>query len=180
VTTGRPEKAAAKAGAPHPAAVEAFLAGLDHPHEREILALREILLAADTSIAEGIKRNSLSFRTTEYFATVNLRARDGVRVILHRGARTRDAGAPRPEVDDPSGLLTWLAVDRASMTPAPRCESEARRDSVAPLVRQWIRCAQRRTANTPTCRGRDGPGVPSSAPGPAGPPRAVAAVGRRP
>ena len=68
--------------------MDAFLASLDHPFLREILALREIILGADPSIVEGIKWNAPSFRTSEYFATFHLRARDGVQLILHRGAVT--------------------------------------------------------------------------------------------
>jgi hypothetical protein len=48
---------------------------------------RQIILDADASIAEGIKWNAPSFYTSEYFATIQLRAKDGVQVILHLGAK---------------------------------------------------------------------------------------------
>ena len=68
-----------------PEGVEAFLAALDHPFKQEVLALRQIILGADPGIAEGIKWNAPSFRTSEWFATFQLRARDCVQVILHLG-----------------------------------------------------------------------------------------------
>ena len=69
--------------------VEAFLEKLDHPRKPEIEALRRIILGAHASVHEGIKWNAPSFRTTEYFATFHLRAKDGVALIFHRGAKKR-------------------------------------------------------------------------------------------
>ena len=94
-------------------AVESFIAQLQHPFKAEIQALRRIILAADPSISEGIKWNSPSFRTTEYFATTNLRAKAGVGLILHLGAKIRELPAGGVCIDDPAGLLKWLGKDRA-------------------------------------------------------------------
>lgn len=88
-----------------PESVEAFLASLDHPFKQEILAVRQIILGADPSIAEGIKWNAPSFRTSEYFATFHLRAKEGVQVILHLGAKTRDSSASGVVIADPESLL---------------------------------------------------------------------------
>lgn len=64
--------------------VSAFLESLDHPFKEEIRALGRIILEADPRIEEGIKWNASSFRTTEYFATMHLRAKNGVQVIVRR------------------------------------------------------------------------------------------------
>ncbi|HYF79346.1 MAG TPA: DUF1801 domain-containing protein [Symbiobacteriaceae bacterium] len=118
--------------------VETFLAGLEHPFKPEILAVRQAILAADPSITEGIKWNAPSFRTTEYFATVHLRAKDGVHLILHLGAKKRASGTPRGEVVDPESLLSWLGEDRASVTFRTMEELEDRRAALAEIIRQWI------------------------------------------
>jgi hypothetical protein len=65
------------AGPPTDAAVAAFLRGLEHPLKQELEAVRRLILAASPTIHEGIKWNAPSFRTDEYFATMNLRARNG-------------------------------------------------------------------------------------------------------
>ncbi|HQX23347.1 MAG TPA: DUF1801 domain-containing protein, partial [Pseudomonadota bacterium] len=65
--------------------VDAFLGQLDHPLKDGIEALRGIILGASAGISEGIKWNSPSFRTTEWFATVNIR-KDALMLILHLGA----------------------------------------------------------------------------------------------
>ena len=121
-----------------PENVETFLASLDHPFKQEILALRQIILGADPSIAEGIKWNAPSFRTLEYFATVHLRAKDGVQVILHLGAKTRDTAIAGVAIADPGSLLEWLAKDRASVAFRDLKEIDARRSAFADIIRQWI------------------------------------------
>jgi hypothetical protein len=117
--------------------VDAFLASLDHPCKDGILAVRKIMLTADPSIREGIKWNSLSFQTSEYFATVHLRAEDGVQIILHRGAKKRGRSA-RLAIPDPKGLLEWLAADRASVKFRDLKEITAKRAAFADVVRHWI------------------------------------------
>ena len=120
-----------------PESVEAFLAALDHPFKQEVLALRQIILGADPGIAEGIKWNAPSFRTSEWFATFQLRAKDSVQVILHLGAKARrDADVV---ISDPASLLEWLAADRASVKFRGLADVEARGAAFADVIRQWIR-----------------------------------------
>lgn len=127
-------------GRPTPTeSVGAFLAALDHPRKAEILALRGIILGADARIAEGIKWNAPSFRTSEWFATFHLRARDCVQVILHFGARVRDRSAARAAIADPDALLEWLADDRASAKFRDMAAVEAKQSAFAAVIREWIR-----------------------------------------
>lgn len=121
-----------------PADVEAFLAALDHPRMAEILALRQVILGADPTIAEGIKWNAPSFRTWEWFATFHLRAKQGVQVILHLGAKKRDAAAPAVGIADPESLLEWLGADRASVKFRDLADVEARGPAFAAVIREWI------------------------------------------
>ena len=122
-----------------PASVEAFLASLDHPLKSEILAVRQIILGADPSIAEGIKWNAPSFRTSEYFATFHLRAKEGVQVILHLGAKAREGSASGMAIADPESLLEWLAKDRASAKFRDLKDIGAKRSAFADVIRQWIK-----------------------------------------
>ncbi len=118
--------------------VEAFLASLDHPFKQEILAIREVILETDPSIAEGIKWNAPSFCTSEHFATLNLRAKDGLLVILHRGAKKRESLIPHTAIADPEGLIEWLGDDRASAKFRNLEEIHARRSAFVNVIRQWI------------------------------------------
>ena len=118
--------------------VEAFLAALDHPRKEEILALRAVILGADERIVESIKWNAPSFHTVEHFATFHLRAREGVQVVLHLGAKPRPDAPVRAAIMDDASLLEWRGPDRATVTFRDLRDVEARRDAFAHVVRQWI------------------------------------------
>lgn len=119
-------------------AVDAFMARLNHPFKPGLETIRTLMLSADRSIAEGIKWNAPSFRTTEYFATTNLRGEAGVRIILHLGAKVRELPANGIAIDDPKGLLKWLGKDRAMIEFNDTSELEANKAELRALVRQWI------------------------------------------
>ncbi len=119
--------------------VESFLEALEHPAKREILALREAILDADSSIAEEIKWKSPSFRTTQHFATVNLRAKQGVGLILHFGAKKSEISTRGVTIEDPESLLEWLAKDRAMVNFANLSDLRAKRQSFTRLIREWIK-----------------------------------------
>ncbi|MDC0746721.1 DUF1801 domain-containing protein [Polyangium mundeleinium] len=129
-------KKTTKRPAPAPEDVEAFLASLDHPFEKEIREIRQVILGVDDRIGEGIKWNAPSFRTSEFFATFHLRAKDGVQVILHLGAKKRET--PGVTLDDPESLLEWLGKDRASVKFRDAKDIQAKRAAFVNVVRQWI------------------------------------------
>jgi hypothetical protein len=118
--------------------VEAFLVTLDHPYKPEIMALRQIILGADPAITEEIKWNAPSFRTTEHFATFQLRAKDGIQIIFHLGAKVTAATATGMTIADSAALLTWLAKDRASVIFRDLAEIQTKQAAFSDLVRAWI------------------------------------------
>lgn len=119
-------------------AVDAFMATLVHPHADAIQALRHAILAVDPTVAEGIKWNAPSFRTGEYFATTHLRAKAGVGIVLHLGAKSRPGSAAPPAIADPDGLLDWLAADRAMVAFADLDDVQARTPAFQAVLRQWL------------------------------------------
>ncbi|WP_425146976.1 DUF1801 domain-containing protein [Deinococcus sp.] len=116
--------------------VNAFITALEHPLKDTVLALRQIILEADPSIAEGIKWKVPSFYTCEYFATFHLRAHDRVGIILHLGAKKRDH--PTFVVADPHSLLEWLGPDRARLEFQSSAEINHKRPALTQLIRDWI------------------------------------------
>ncbi|MEF3083080.1 DUF1801 domain-containing protein [Luteimonas sp. SMYT11W] len=119
-------------------AVDAFMAALDHPHAGAVQRLRALVLGVDPTIAEGVKWNAPSWRTTEYFATTQLRAASGIGLVLHRGAKARALPDGGLAIDDPDGLLTWPSPDRALLAFADRDAVDSGADAVQALLRQWI------------------------------------------
>ena len=120
------------------AAVDAFMATLQHPHADAVQALRLLVLGVDPSVAEGIKWNSPSYRTGEYFATTNLRTKKGIGLILHLGAKVRDLPAGGVVIADPDRLLTWLGKDRAAVEFADRADLGARSGALRAVLQQWL------------------------------------------
>lgn len=118
--------------------VVAFLAALEHPRKATLERVRAILLALGPEVTEGIKWNAPSFRTTEWFATFQLRLPDRVRLVLHLGAKVK-ARAARPEIADPDGLLEWLGKDRALVTILDEADARAKAKSLTAVLRAWIR-----------------------------------------
>lgn len=118
--------------------IDEFLAALEHPCKEEIIALRQIILKADPRIAEEIKWNAPSFRTSEHFATFQLRAKKGVQIIMHLGTKVRETAITGIAIQDPESLLTWLAKDRASVTFHDLDEINTKRSAFTQLIRQWI------------------------------------------
>jgi hypothetical protein len=116
--------------------VIAFLNALEHPLSSVVRAVREIILGASPAIREGIKWNVPSFRTTEYFATFHLRAKDRVSVVLHTGAKVKGASA-KVDVPDPAGLLDWRSGDRCLVT-LDGDDLDAKRAPLRAIIKAWI------------------------------------------
>ncbi len=99
--------------------------------------MRKAILAVDRSITDGVKWNSLSFRTTEWFATVNPRSRDSVQLILHLGAKAGKA-ADSAAIPDPKGLLTWKGQDRAIATLGSGAKLKANLPALRAILKAWL------------------------------------------
>ncbi len=118
--------------------IDLFIANLHHPRTPEILALREIIMSCDERIGENIKWNSPSFRMSEHFATFNLRAKDGVQVVLHLGAKPQPDSSIREAVQDPLAMLDWRSADRAIVTFKDMSDVETKREAFRTIVRAWL------------------------------------------
>jgi hypothetical protein len=120
-------------------AVDLFVAALEHPAKDVVELLRSAILTSDASISEGVKWNAPSFKTTEYFATTNLRSKTGVGLVLHFGAKVREVAAGKNTIQDPDGLLKWVAKERAMIEFKDAKELKARGPALQAILRQWIR-----------------------------------------
>ena len=134
----QPRKPARLAAADTAEAVDAFMASLKHPFKAEIESIRGTILGAAPGIHEGIKWNSPSFRTTEYFATVNLREKAGIGLILHLGAKVKKLPAGGVAIADPGKLLKWLGKDRAMVVFKDKNDLKAKKAGFAKIIRQWV------------------------------------------
>jgi hypothetical protein len=117
--------------------VDKFLEELEHPLKELVQRVRLAILAEDAEITEHIKWNAPSFCIDgDDRVTMNLHAKDKLQLIFHRGAKAKEGG--RFKFEDPSGLLDWLAKDRAVVRLASGGEYEDNEDGLLKLVSQWM------------------------------------------
>ncbi|HSJ53055.1 MAG TPA: DUF1801 domain-containing protein, partial [Anaerolineae bacterium] len=114
-----------------------FMAALDHPRKPTIEALRAIILGSDPRIRESIKWNAPSFFIDDHFATLKLRPAETVQVVFHTGAKPKE-NVTEFEIEDPAGLLKWVARDRSVATFSDREDVESKKAAIEAIVRQWI------------------------------------------
>jgi hypothetical protein len=117
--------------------VTAYMSSLDHPLKSVIEAIRLTILEADRTITEGIKWKSPSFYCHGWFATVNIREKKSVQVVLHHGAKVRDESTLSLTIDDSAQLLTWLSKDRAIITFASAEDFRSKQKTFRKLIKQW-------------------------------------------
>lgn len=69
------------------AAVDEYMAQLDHPFKTEVQSAREIIKGVDEGITEEVKWNAPSFSYKgNYLVTFNLRAQQHVHLVFHNPA----------------------------------------------------------------------------------------------
>lgn len=118
--------------------VTALLDAHKHPLRKEIDALRAIILGADKSIEEGVKWNTASYRTTDWFATLNgpKHVKEPM-VILHAGAKAKGM-VLKDRIPDPEGLLKWLGNDRAQIIFKDGKDISAKKAALTSVLNLWI------------------------------------------
>ncbi|MBX3481597.1 MAG: DUF1801 domain-containing protein [Caulobacter sp.] len=117
--------------------VDTFRAGLDPATAALVNRLRGLIAAAGPDLNERIKWNAPSFAVgDEDRITLGLERKGGVRVVLHRGAKVRDAAGFA--FSDPDGLAKWAAVDRGVIVFADLAALDAVADRFDALCRRWL------------------------------------------
>ncbi len=118
--------------------VTALLDASKHPLRAEIDALRAIILSADGSIVEGVKWNAASFRTTDWFATLNgPRQVKEPMIILHAGAKAKGLDL-KDRIPDPDGLIKWLGNERGQIVLKDADDIKRKSPVLKALVKRWI------------------------------------------
>jgi hypothetical protein len=121
------------------AALDAWLAALDHPRKAEVAFLVAIALAARPGITGHIKWNAPSFvYAGDDRVTLGLRPSGPLQIVFHRGAKARDAAGFA--FTDDSGLIKMVAPDRGVVTLAEG-EIAAKAEALSGLIARWVEAA---------------------------------------
>ncbi|ESQ78802.1 DUF1801 domain-containing protein [Asticcacaulis sp. YBE204] len=117
---------------------DSYMDGLKHPEKPLIEALCGVVRALDPQVVEIVKWNAPSFvYDGKDFATLHLRAKRGIGLILHTGVKAKDHSGFAP-IDDPQGLLKWLAADRAMISFDSLETLKAGEAVLTAILRQWL------------------------------------------
>jgi hypothetical protein len=109
-----------------------------HPLRKEIDALRAIILSVDAAIQEGVKWNTASYRTEDWFATLNgpKHVKEPM-IILHAGAKAKGV-IMKDRIPDPQGMITWLGNDRGQIVFKDAADIQAEQHAVKAILSAWI------------------------------------------
>ncbi len=127
-------------GAAGQAEVDEFIKELKHPLKKEIEALRAVILSADKGMTEHVKWNAPSFcYENEDRVTMRLQPGNRLQLIFHRGAKAKDGDDFA--FNDPTGLLQWLAKNRAMVTFRDMKDVQAKKAALRRAVSLWVKTA---------------------------------------
>lgn len=120
-------------------AVSALLDANKHSLRKEIDQLRTIILAADMSIEEGVKWNAASFKTEDWFATLNgPKHIQEPMLILHAGAKAKGL-VLKDRIPDPLGLIKWLGNDRGQIIFKDTTDITTKQQALQAILISWIK-----------------------------------------
>lgn len=135
-TTTPRKKATAPTG---PEQVAGFIQTTKHPLKNVVEEVREIILGVDKGITEHIKWNAPSFCFDgDDRITFNLSKSDSILLIFHRGAKVKDNKSKDPLFKDTTGLLEWLAPDRAVIKFQSIEDVADKKASLKKVVKLWL------------------------------------------
>lgn len=117
--------------------VRQFISDLDHPLKEVVQMVRSFILNTDKRITEHIKWNTPGFcYHGEERITVNLRARDHIKIIFHRGSRQKRNRTFTFE--DETGLLKWLSEDRAVVQLTDMNDAKTKKTRLISVIKKWL------------------------------------------
>ncbi|MEK5391377.1 DUF1801 domain-containing protein [Margalitia sp. FSL K6-0131] len=116
-----------------------FMDNLEHPLKEEIEEVRKIILSANKQIKEHIKWNAPSFQVeNEDRITFNLHGKGFFRLIFHCGSKKQVNIGQENLFVDTTGLLEWVAVDRAIVKFTDIDDVKAKEKKLTEVITKWI------------------------------------------
>lgn len=118
-------------------AVTALLDAAAHPQRAVIDSMRALIARAVPRASESIKWNAPSFALAEHFATFHLRAKAGVHLVLHLGAKPQHALDMREALGIAAPFLDWKGPDRAVVAVRDAKHLATIQPALARVLRAW-------------------------------------------
>jgi hypothetical protein len=116
-----------------------YMNNLEHPLKKEIEEVRTIILSTNKQISEHIKWNAPSFCfKNQDRVTFNLSGKGFFRLVFHCGAKVKENIEKGPLFEDATGLLDWVAGDRAIIKFTDMDDVKAKKEKLAVVITKWI------------------------------------------
>ena len=118
--------------------VDRFMERLNHPLKEGVEQLRTAILDSNNQITEHMKWKAPSFcYAGEDRVPFRLYPENRVQLVFHRGSKVKsDAGDFAFE--DETGLLRWVADDRAVVALRDLKDAEAKLPALVDVVNRWV------------------------------------------
>ena len=109
--------------------VDDFLKQKNHPMDKEIRLVREIILQADPKIEEAIKWKSPTFMYKGNIASFFMNAKKFVSLMFHKGAL----------IEDKHGLLEGDGKEARVARFIDLNDIKEKREALVSIIKEWIR-----------------------------------------
>ena len=122
--------------------VTSLVAALNHPMDKEITALRKLILGSHKGLAETIKWNSPNFAVgSEDRITLRIQPIKYIQIIFHLGSKP---GKPKSKpITDTTGLLDWKGTERAVLEIQRPADLKKQLQAIRKLVKEWVEATTR-------------------------------------
>jgi len=119
--------------------VTVFLQELDHPLKAEIEDIRKLILGIGDQVSEHIKWRAPSFCVNNQDRiTFNFHVKQGFRLVFHCGSKKTGLENKEPFLVDETGLLEWVAGDRALVHITSSQDFMDKRDKLIAVATNWM------------------------------------------
>ena len=113
--------------------VDAWFARYENPQKELVLAVRDVVLAADDRVGEVIKWQAPTFVYRGNIASFFPRAKKHVALMFHQGA----------SLPDPAGILAGDGDTARSLRITDAADLATKAEALAELIRAWIAARDR-------------------------------------
>lgn len=110
-------------------AVDEYMEKKQHPLNKEINRVREIILATDDRVEETIKWSSPTFMYKGNIASFFMNAKKHVSLMFHKGAL----------INDPNGLLEGDAKEGRTAKFSDMPDIDRKKSALEAVIKEWIR-----------------------------------------
>lgn len=123
--------------------VNEFVTSLNHPQEKIIQLMRELIKRSASELVEGIKWNSPSYSLDgNDIITFNFHYKGFISLVFHTGPKGKDTHTRKQLFIDEMNHLEWVADKRAILKISSIEELESMEKDIEKIIDKWVQKAK--------------------------------------